>query len=85
MVERRKQQSTPAVRSFLHSFTVVVPPATPAGVQLVVPIQMHASYLIVHAPTLGGDQAVTWIDELLMAAAVMPVDVAGSNENMKQM
>ena len=79
------KQITPAVRSELHSLTVVVPPATPAGVQMDVPRQMHTSYLIVHAPTLGVDQAVTSIDELLMAAAVMPVVVAGSNENRKQM
>ena len=78
MVESRKLQCTPAVRAVLHSLAVMEPSPSPVGVQLDVPRQMHASYLIVQPPTLGAVHVVISILELLFAEAVMVVIVPGA-------
>ena len=72
-----EEESIPDVTSDLQSIPTVLPSRL-AEVHSSVIRQMHASYLIVHSPTICAVQAVTSMAVLLCAAAVMLVMVAGS-------
>ena len=76
----RRNQNIPAFILKMHSIVVAVPILSRAEVQLEDARQMHASYLIVHAPDTRAGQLVTWMVELFTATAVMFEIVAGASE-----
>ena len=68
--------------SDLHSSVLVVLASSPTEVHPADVRQMHASYLIVHAPELCSVQVVTWIVEMLRAAAVNCAILPGARKKM---